>query len=335
MGDTDNRAPRYRPSSPRLTLPLTADQLPEDPGFNRIVISSVSGPAPSEADWAVLSAYMRRYPQLGLYVDSELRDLEFLRHFPWLRTFSFLALDVQSVDGLIHLADNLRTLELSPTRRQLSLEILKQLPHVNSLGVEGHWQGLHVLGGLPSLRSLTLTSVKVDSLDFLCGATGLAMLSLSSGAVTDISVLAAFPRLQELTVYRTKLGDLAPLSDCSQLAYLRLESVPAVTLPNLSMLNHLKVLWLANLRDADDLTPIATAPNLRYLLVESRTLDPQALAAVREHPTLEYLTAALGSKKRIAQAFQAAPYPRDDADHYQFRFRRELTKQILADHESP
>jgi hypothetical protein len=334
MGDSDGTAPKYRPPSPRLTLPLTAEQLPENPGFNRIVVSGVSGPLPSEADWAVLAAYMRRYPQLGLYVDSELRDLEFLQHFPWLRTFSFLALGIESVDGLLHVAESLRILELSPTKRRLSLEVLRQLQHVHSLGVEGHWQGLNVLGDLPALRSLTLSNIKVDSLDFLRGATSLAMLFLRLGKVDDISTLASFPHLQELTVYRTKLGDLAPLSDCSQLAYLQLESVPATTLPDLSKLTQLKVLWLANLRDIDDLTPVAAAPNLRYLLVESKTLDPQAMAVLREHPTLEYLTAALGSKTRIAQAYEAAPYPDDDEDNYQFRFRRELAKQLLAEPEA-
>ena len=156
MGDTDGTAPRYRPMSPMLKLPLTAEQLPENPGFNRIVVSNVSGPAPSEADWTVLSAYMRRYPQLGLYVDCELRDLEFLQHFPWLRTFSFLALGIESVDGLLHLANNLHTLGLSPTKRRLSLEILRRLPHIRSLGVEGQWQGFNVLGDVASLRSLTL-----------------------------------------------------------------------------------------------------------------------------------------------------------------------------------
>lgn len=324
-------APKYRPPSPMLTLPLTADQLPENPGFNRIVISGVSGPAPSEADWAVLSTYMRRYPQLGLYVDSDLRDLEFLQHFPWLRSFSFLSLAIESVDGLRHVAENLRILELSPTKRRLSLEILEQLPHVHSLGVDGPWQGLNVLGNLPALRSLTLSNIKVDSLDFLRGATGLALLFLRLGRIDDISALASLPHLQELTVYRTKLGDLAPLSDCSQLAYLQLESVPAATLPNLSKLIHLKVLWLANLRDVNDLTPVAAAPNLRYLMVESKTLDPQAMTVLRDHPTLEYLTAALGSKRRVTQAYEAAPYPDDDDDNYQFRFRRELAKQILGE----
>jgi hypothetical protein len=328
MGDADGTAPRYRPPSPRLTLPLTAEQLPENPGFNRIFIKS---PVPAETDWTVLSSYMRRYPQLGLYVDCELRNLDFLQHFPWLRSFSFLALGIESVDGLLHLAENLHTLALSPTKRPLSLEILRRLPHLRKLVVEGHWQGLNVLGGLPSLRSLTLDSVKVESLDFLRGATDLATLSLSSGAVADISALASLPHLQDLTIFRTKLDDLAPLSNCSQLAFMELNSVPAVTLPELSKLDQLKVVWLVKLRGVDDLTPVAAAPNLKYLQIESKTLDPHALAVLREHPTLEYLDALLGSQKRIAQAFDVAPYPRDDEDNYRYRFRIELVHQILAD----
>jgi hypothetical protein len=331
MGNADGAVLKYRPGSPRLQLPLTAEQLPENPGFDRIVVSSVSGPAPSEADWAVLSAYMRRYPQLGLYVHSDLRDLEFLQHFPWLRSFSFLALGIESVEGLLHLAENLHTLGLSPTKRRLSLEILRRLPHIRSLGVEGHWQGLDVLGGLPLLRRLTLSSIRVDSLDCLRGAAGLASVFLCLGRVSDLSALASLPHLQDLTVYRTKLSDLAPLSDCLQLAFLQLEAVPSVTLPDLSKLTHLQVLWLANLRDVDDLTPVAAAPNLRYLLVASRTLDPQAFAVLRGHPTLEYVHAAFDSKKRIAQAYEAAPFPRDDDDNYQFRFRRELSKKILGE----
>ena len=139
MSDADGTAPRYRPPSPRLTLPLTADQLPENPGFERIILS---GPVPAEEDWAVLAAYMRRYPHLGLYVESDLRDLEFLRHFPWLRMFSFLAPDVESIDGLLHVAENLRILELSPTKRRLSLsKILERLPQVHRLGWTGNGRG--------------------------------------------------------------------------------------------------------------------------------------------------------------------------------------------------
>ncbi len=99
---------------------------------------------------------------------------------------------------------------------------------------------------------------------------------------------------------------------------MQLDSVPAATLPDLSKLAQLKVLWLANLRGVDDLTPVAAAPNLKYLQIESKTLDPQALAVLREHPTLEYLDAFLGSQKRIAQAFDLASYPRDDEDNYRY-----------------
>ena len=77
--------------------------------------------------------------------------------------------------------------------------------------------------------------------------------------------------------------------------------------------------------------PVAAAPNLRYLQIESKTLDPRALAVLRDHPTLEYLDALLGSQKRTAQAFEVAPYPRDDKDNYRYRFRIELVQEILAD----
>jgi hypothetical protein len=325
--DSRNEAVRVtpRPLPPDLELPLTADQLPENPEFSRIIVDAPGG-TPADADWVVLADYMRRYPQLGLYVRfKSLRDLEFLAGFEWLTSLDIGVYNAESVDGLRHLP-HLQNLDLDMTRKRVSLEVLAELPELASLMLTDHSREVDVVSRMPALRSVVFTSVKRDDMDFLIGATGLQEVQATLGRFSDLSGLAELPDLRRVGIYRTKVTDLAPLSRCTQLASLWLQTLPVSELPDLSVLTQLKFLDI-KLKGLEDLAAIARAPELRFLEIHSDTLQPEQFALLRNHPTLQYLNVALKNDKLSYQAEAISGLPND----LNYKFARTLSRQIMND----
>lgn len=318
-----------RPRPPDLQLPWTADQLPEDPEFQTIFVTDLRG-APTPTDWAVLSDYMRRYPQLTLDVQSHdggIPDLEFLAGFEWLTCLDIVGWTIESFDGLRHVP-RLRTLSLSESKRRVPLDVLTQLPALAHLAITDHSRDVDVLSDIPTLRSISLTSVKRDNLDFLGGAQQLGALHTTQGRFNDLSALPSLPNLQMLSMYRTKVTELAPIGDCLQLASLRLEGLPVADVPDLHKLTKLEVVQIGKLKDFRDLAPIAAAPDLRYLRVESATLQPADFRVLASHPRLEYLDANLKTDALSYQTNDVVGRPRDIDAVYENDFHAKLVSRI-------
>jgi len=333
---TDQRpaVPKARPPvAHTVWSPVTTDQLPERPDFRRIIIRD-TGDASSAADWQLLAQYMSRHPHLGLFVNifgEGLRDLDFLAEFGWLTDLTVECMSLQSVEGLRHLRQ-LESLDLGPTKRRVSLEVLTELPALRSVSITDHSRELDVLGQIPGLRSASLTSAKRDDLEFLTGATQLRLVYFTMGRLNDLSALTRLPHLISLDMYRTKVTDLTPIGGCTSLVTLWLESLPVGALPDLGALNDLMVVEVAKLKGLDDLTPISHAPALRYLRVQSDALQPDDFTVLAGHPTLEVIDADLRTDKLGYQVNQMLQLDRDDVNpYYQRAFKRELAARISGE----
>lgn len=315
-----------------VACPVTSDQLPEHPDFRRIIIQDDD--APSTADWQLLAEYMSRHPHLGLFVKifgDGLHDLDFLAEFGWLKTLTVECMSLQSVEGLRHLRQ-LESLDLGPTKRRVSLEVLTELPQLTDVSITDHSRELDVLGRIHRLRSVGLTSAKCDDLEFLTGATALRWVAITLGRVSDLSALTRLPRLMSLVIYRTKVADLAPIEECTSLVHLCLESLPVGVLPDLGDLRELVSVEVEKLKGLDDLTPIAHAPALRYLRAQSDTLQPDDFTVLAGHPTLEVIDANLRTDKLGYQVNQMLQLDRDDVNPYYLRaFKRELAARISGE----
>ncbi len=326
--------PKSRPPvSHFVRWPVTPDQLPEHPDFRRIIIQD-DDDLPSAADWQLLAEYMSQHPHLGLFVDTTgdgLHDLDFLAEFGWLTDLTVECMSLQSVDGLRHLS-NLRRVALGPTKRRVSLEVLTELPELTSVSITDHSRELDVLGQIPGLRSVSLTSAKLDDLEFLAGATQLRSVYLTMGWINDLSALSRLPPLISLDMYRTKVTDLTPIGGCTSLVSVWLEGLPVGALPDLGALSDLVVVEVAKLNGLDDLTPIARAPHLRYLRVQSKTLQPEDFMVLAGHPTLEVIDANLRTDKLSYQVNQMLNLDRDATNpYYQRAFKHELAARIRGE----
>jgi hypothetical protein len=328
-------APKIAPPvSHFVRCPVTPDQLPEHPDFRRIIIQDSRGNAPTAADWQRLAHYMSGHPHLGLYVDTtgdSVRDLDFLAEFGWLTTLEVGCFALQSADGLRHLR-HLESLDLGPTRRRVPLEVLTDLPELTNVSITDHSRELDVLGQISGLRSVGLTSAKRDDLEFLTPATQLRWVDVTLGRISDLSALARLPHLLALSLYRTKVTDLAPIGGCTSLVRLWLESLPVGVLPDLGALRDLVVLEVANLKGLDDLSPIAHAAQLRYLRVQSDTLQPDDFMRLAGHPSLEVIDANLRTSTLSYQVNQMLHLNRDATNpYYQTAFKRELAARISGE----
>lgn len=332
--DQPAAVPKARPPvAHTVWSPVTTDQLPERPDFRRIIIRD-TGDASSAADWQLLAQYMSRHPHLGLFVNifgEGLRDLDFLAEFGWLTDLTVECMSLQSVAGLRHL-QQLESLDLGPTKRRVSLEVLTELPQLTDASITDHSRELDVLGRIRGLQSVGLTSIKRDDLDFLTGATSLRWVAITLGRVSDLSALTHLPHLMSLLIYRTKVTDLAPIGQCTSLVHGCLESLPVGALPDLGDLRELISVEVEKLKGLDDLTPIAHAPALRYLRVQSDTLQPDDFTVLAGHPTLEVIDANLRTDKLGYQVNQMLQLDRDDVNpYYQRAFKRELAARISGE----
>jgi hypothetical protein len=309
--------------------PLGEDQLtPPEPDLQRIALHTPL----AERELVRLAAFMREYPSLALHVGAITRtppvpDLEFLRHFSFLRSLHVGRWTVADFRGLRHLrADQLRELSIDEAVSvRFPLVLLAPFTGLERLSVERPTPNLGALAELRALRALRLRSLTVASLAPLAALPELRELQLHLGGMTGLEGLAGASRLRRLDVAAVRgLRDLAALGSMRALECLELRTLKHVTeLPSLRALTRLHTVRLEQMRGLRDMTPIADAPALReFYAVEMTGVPPEAFAPLARHATLAKAAIGIGSERahaRIRTMFahlgkDVAPPPRAQID---------------------
>lgn len=122
---------------------------------------------------------------------EDVRSFEDLKYLPFLEK---LVITDGSADGLASLAALSKLNELHITDTSVSAEVLA------------------IIGSLPKLERLTLSSCGLSTTAGLESATGLRYLDLSNNTIRNISSLAPLVNLQELYLQNNALTDLSSLS---------------------------------------------------------------------------------------------------------------------------
>jgi hypothetical protein len=268
----------------------------------------------TDSDCMRLADWMRNYPELGLRVGDGIDDLEFLRFFPFIRHFGAAVVyrSIESIDGLRHLSENLESLDLGHTRRQLDLTILSRFPGLKQLKLQGPTKGIGVISNLTALEDLTLRSITLPDLSLLLPLTELRALDIKLGGTTDLSLLPSIGRLQYLELWMIRgLTDLSSIGRLPHLRYLFLQALRRVeALPDLSLDVELRRVHLETMRGLRDLRPLATAPALeQLLLVDFAHLQPEDLRCLVGLPHLEGVGVGLGSKRKNDAAYAMLQLP--------------------------
>jgi hypothetical protein len=134
----------------------------------------------TDADYKSLADRMRSFPDVSLRAygsyDGTITNLDFLRHFPFLRAFQADALyhSLVNIEGLAYLPEDVRALGLGQTKKKLSLSPLARFTGLRRLYLEGQTKDIDVVSGLGELRSVTLRSITLPDLSLLLPLTKLA-----------------------------------------------------------------------------------------------------------------------------------------------------------------
>lgn len=304
--------PRFR----TVATPLSRQDLaPLAPECETVQFSSLL----PDRDFQRLADLLERHPSVRLRAfggyDGSIRDLEFLRFFPRLRRFEATSLryrEFAGLDGLRHLPEDVVDLAIGQFRRPTSLAPLRRFEALERLFIEGPTKDIDLVAGLSRLDDLTLRSVRIGSLDRLRPLERLRSLDLKLGSVDSLDELPVLPRLRYLELWRVRgITDLSAITRNPTIQWLYLQDLAQVaSLPDLSPMTELRRVTIVNLKQLDDLAPLAAAPNLEELQIwESKTLPPTALAALNGHPTLATVSLGLGSKRRNAAVEDAIGLP--------------------------
>ena len=273
---------------------------PLPPACERVQFQS----ALSDKEYAQLADLLQNHPNVGLrtYGHRGVEDLEFLRFFPTLRHFSATAVyNLTSIDGLRCLPDDLQSLAIGRTAKQLPLDGLARFTSLKKLFIEGQRKGIEVLATLRMLEDLTLRSITLPDLSLLTGLDRLWSLDLKLGGTTDLDLLPEIGRLRYLELWMVRgLSDISAVSNLTDLEVLFLEALKNVTeLPDLSRCASLRHVHLATMKGLHDLRPLVQAPALKSLRAGGMPqLQPTDFACLGESPTLVQVHAGLGSKRK-------------------------------------
>jgi len=261
----------------------------------------------TDAEFGTLADWLRAYPEMTLRAygsyDRSIRDLEFLRFFPFLRRFAADALydSLTSLDGLRHLPPDLEELGIGVTRQPLDLAIIERFSALRTLFLEGQTQHIEIVSRLTALVDLTLRSITLPDLSLLLPLDRLLSLDLKLGGTTDIGLLPRVGRLRYLELWLINgLSDVSAIAELPELPFLFLQALRRVeTLPHLRGAVSLRRVHLETMKGLHDLRPLATAPALEELvLVDMPQLQVEDLRPLVGLPNLRGASIGLGSVRR-------------------------------------
>lgn len=291
-----------------LHLPITTDQIhPLDPRCQIVQFAILSGVQLTEADFQLVAGFLRQYPEIPFRVyggHPALKDLEFLRHFGFVRKFQVDVWDLANLDGLRFLPPELEALGVGSTKsKRHSLRFLERFPALKRLFLEGHSKDFQVVGSLGRLESLTLRSITLPDLSALTRLNQLKSLDIKLGGTKDLRLAPGIGRLRYLELWMIRgLTDLSFIGDLEYLQHLVLESLKHVsTLPLFRNLRSLRRVKLQNMKGIRDLRSISEAPALEDLLTfEMVHLKPEDFGPFVGHRTLRTVSVGLGGRRKDA-----------------------------------
>lgn len=284
--------------------PLTAEMLaPLEPECEVVQFSSRL----TDHDFQALAELLQTRPDVALRAygsyDGSITDLEFLCYFPTLRRFSADALfhSLTNLDGLRHLPEDLESLTIGQTKKQLPLDGLGRFTELRKLYLEGQKKGIEVITQLRTLEDLTLRSITLPDLSLLVPLERLWSLDLKLGGTKNLDLLPQIGRLRYLELWLVRgLADLEVVSQLTDLEVLFLQALKQVTqLPDLSACAQLRHVHLETMKGLTGLQPLVDAPALKSVgAYDLPQLQPEAFECLTRSVTLVQVRAGLGSTKK-------------------------------------
>jgi hypothetical protein len=263
----------------------------------------------NDDEYQLLAKELVGRPEVGLRVyhsgRTEFTNLEFLAYFPDVRKLSIELCWLTDISGFEAVRD-LEELTFGWTdKKSYSLQLLKRFGSLRKLYIEGHKKDIEAITTLKRIRRLTLRSITLPNIEFLCALPDLQHLEIKLGGTKDLRGLASLEHLKYLELWLIKgLADLSVIAEVVSLESLFLQALKNVTeLPSMRALEQLQSIHLETMKGLTDLHPVAEAHNLKTLrLIDMPNIDPKGLTCFIGHPSLREFHGGLGSLKKNAYA---------------------------------
>lgn len=161
--------------------------------------------------------------------------------------------EAQSLSDLT-LFSGLKSLTIHSVSPALDLSAIGAVTTLQTLDLSGctlSQSVLEVIGTLPDLTSLNLSSCAIESINPLVGLTKLTFLDLSGNTVSDLTALSAMSELRELHLTNNPVGSITYLNDCLKLETLYIENCGVSKLTSLAGNTSLSSLYASNNKISD------------------------------------------------------------------------------------
>lgn len=229
-----------------------------------------------------------------------------IAELPELESLSLGIFELQDFDVLDTLPANLTTLGLGATRsKKPRLEALGRFTSLKTLYIEGHSNGIEVIGQLRGLEDVTLRSITTTDLRYLSPLERLWSLDIKLGGIRSFEGIEGKESIKYLELWQIReLEDANVLSSLPGLQHVSLQSLPRVKkLPRFDGSRALRRAVLQNMKGFCDFAALETAPALEeFALVDGTRQQPEQLVPVLRNPVLRGATAYFGSDRKN-QAF--------------------------------
>jgi len=143
--------------------------------------------------------------------------------------------------------------------------------------------------------------VTLPDLSLLVDLHHLWSLDLKLGGTKNLALLPKIKSLKYLELWRVLgLEDLSPIASSTSLQFLFLQDLRQVrTIPPLDALISLRRVVIETLKGLADVCSLASAPSLEeFLGVAMGNLGPENFRCFLDHPSLRYLSAGFGSRRK-------------------------------------
>lgn len=303
--------------------PVTQDQL--IPLDEKCRVVQFSSPL-NESDHEKLSELVKKYPTVsfrvyGHYDKGQLKDLKFLKYYPFVRKFQVDVFEISSIEGIEQLSNDLEYLVFCETRRRFSLNFLQKFKNLRELIIGRHAKDIETLSVLTNLERLTLCSITLKDLSILLPLKKLWWLAIKLGGTKNLSLLPQLERLKYLELWMIRgLEDISRISGIKKLQYLFLQDLKNVNaLPDFSKCPDLKRIVIENMKGLSDLSPLRSAANLEELIVISgNNFQPANFTPLKDHRSLKRVMIGLGSMRKNKLVSEILNLPTPEYSKFDF-----------------
>jgi hypothetical protein len=248
--------------------------------------------------------------------------LDFLQHYKGLKRLSVDLYNLQSVEGVQHIADSLEYFVFGKTKKKIYVEFLARCGCLKGLYLEEHGIGIDAISKLKKLEELTLRSVTLPDWEIIATLPKLWSLDIKLGGTQNLAALSRLKSLKYLELWMVRgLSDLSVISELGSLQNLKLEALKNVTrIPSLRKLLKLRRIRLQLMKGLTYLSPLLEAKSLEDIITQASHLDPKAFTPLLKHPSLKAIGFGLGSDKKNNAVAAMFPHLRDTIQ-YPFIYR--------------